>query len=227
MRKPHLTAALVSLVVFGVMPIAAPAADLSRYRDFQFGTDLATVAKQAGVEPSEAKVIQSRPALMQELSWRPQTLGQSPRTDPQVVVFSFYNNELFRIVVTYDRYETEGLTTADMVAAFSVAYGTAAKPAGQAEVAPAVYNDEEEILARWQDAQYRFELIRSSFGPSFRLTGVLKKLEAPVHAAALEAKRLDDREAPQKDAARVASEEEASRVKLEKARLVNKPKFRP
>ena len=48
-----------------------------------------------------------------------------------------------------------------------------------------------------------------------------------MQAAILEAKRLDDQEAPQRDAERVAREEEAERVKLDKARLVNKPKFRP
>ena len=83
------------------------------------------------------------------------------------------------------------------------------------------------ILAQWQDLQYRFDLIRSSYGPSFRLIGVVKGLEAQAQAATLEAKRLDDLEAPQRDAARLASEGEAAKAKLEKARLVNKPKFRP
>ena len=50
---------------------------------------------------------------------------------------------------------------------------------------------------------------------------------APAQAATLEAKRLDDQEAPQREAARLASEEVAAKTKLEKARLVNKPKFRP
>jgi len=88
------------------------------------------------------------------------------------------------------------------------------------------YGDQEEVLARWEDSQYRFDLIRSSYGPSFRLVGLLKKLEAPVETALRDAKRLDDQEAPQREAARVASEEEAARAKLEKARVVNKPKFR-
>jgi hypothetical protein len=55
----------------------------------------------------------------------------------------------------------------------------------------------------------------------------MKTLEAPAEAATLEAKKLDDQEAPQRNAARVAGEEEAAKVKSEKARLVNKPKFRP
>ncbi len=129
--------------------------------------------------------------------------------------------------MNYDRYETEGLTSKDMIGAISVAYGVATTPIGPVEVTQASYGEEEVVLARWQDAQYRFELIRSSYGPSFKLVGVLKRLEAPVQSAELEATRLDDQEAPQRDAARLASEEEAARVKLEKARSVNKPKFRP
>jgi hypothetical protein len=93
-------------------------------------------------------------------------------------------------------------------------------------VAPGSYGDQEEIVAQWQDSQYRFDLIRLSYGPTFRLVGVMKKLEASAQAATLEAKRLDDQEAPQRDAARIASEEEAAKTKLEKARLVNKATFR-
>ena len=55
----------------------------------------------------------------------------------------------------------------------------------------------------------------------------MKALEGPVQTATLEAKRLDDQEAPQRNAARIAGEEEAAKAKAEKARLVNKPKFRP
>ncbi len=207
---------------------AASVTDLSKYRNFQFGTDLPTVAKQADANPSQAKVIHRRPALIQELDWRPQPLGVSSRPEPaKEVVFSFYDGKLFRIVVDYDRYETEGLTAADFVDAISATYGPGATPAAPVKVAPGSYGDQEEILAQWQDLQYRFDLIRSSYGPSFRLIGVVKGLEAQAQAATLEAKRLDDLEAPQRDAARLASEGEAAKVKLEKARLVNKPTFRP
>lgn len=66
-----------------------------------------------------------------------------------------------------------------------------------------------------------------SYGPTFRLVGFMKRLEAPAQAATLEAKRLDDQGAPQRDAARLAREEDTAKTKLVKARLVNKPKFRP
>ena len=143
------------------------------------------------------------------------------------MVFSFYNGEMFRLAVKYDRYQTEGLTTQDLIEAISATYGTATEIAVPAKAAQGRYGDQDELLAQWQDAQYRFQLMRSSYGPSFSLSGVLKRLEAPVQAAILEATRLDVQEAPQRETARIATEEEAAKAKLEKARLANKPKFRP
>ncbi len=220
--------ALTSFFVIVLMSAASLAADLSKYRGFQLGTDLPTIAKQTGANPSEAKTVQSRPALIQELEWRPRPLGASSITEAaQLVTFSFYNGDLFRIVVNYDRYETEGLTTDDMVEAISAGYGTAARPIQPAKFEPGSYGYEEEVLTQWQDSEYRFDLVRSSFGPSFKLVGVLKRLEAPVQVAIVEAARLDDKEAPQREAARILSEEDATRAKLDKARLLNKPKFKP
>jgi len=219
---------LTPLFVLGVMSATAFAGDLSRYRDFQFGTDLAAVAKKTGASPSQAKVVHSRPALIQELEWRPQSLGaSSTQESAKEVVFSFYDGVLFQVVIKYDRYETEGLTADDLVEAISSTYGPAAKPPVSARIEQGPYGDQEDVLARWQDPQYRFELIRSSYGPTFRLVGVLKKVEALAQAAKLEARRLDDQEQPQRDAARKVSDDKAARATLEKARLVNKPKFRP
>jgi hypothetical protein len=220
--------AFISVFALGMSPAPSFAGDLSRYRDFQLGTDLATIASQVGASPSQAKVIHRRPALIQEVRWRPQALGSSPQTEAaEELVFSFYAGELFRIVVNYDRYETEGLTANDVVDAISATYGMAAKPFALGQAAQPPYGDHVEVLARWQDPQYRLELTRSSYGPSFNLTVVLKKLEAAARADILEAKRLDDQEAPQREAARVASEEQEATAKLAKARLVNKLKFRP
>jgi len=65
---------------------------------------------------------------------------------------------------------------------------------------------DQETVARWEDPLYR--------------------LEVPVQAATVEAKRLDDLEAPQREAKAMA-ERDAKTATLEKARLLNKPKFRP
>jgi len=98
--------ALAAFLMFGAMSAATLAGDLSRYRNFEIGSHLATVAKQAAADPSQAKVIHSRPALIQELEWRPQPLGASSQTESvQEVLFSFYDGQLFRIKVGYDRYQ--------------------------------------------------------------------------------------------------------------------------
>jgi hypothetical protein len=219
---------LTSLLVFGMTSCVAWAEDLSRYRDFQFGADVPSVAKLTGALPSQIKVVDSRPALIQEIAWRPRTLGSTSNNTESVqeVAFTFYNGKLYRIVANYDRYETEGLTADDMVDAISKTYGSA-KLLAPAPATPGGSGDAEEVLAQWQDSQYRFDLMRSSYGPTFRLVGVLKKLEAPAEAAAAEARRLDVQEAPERDAARAASEAQEAQAKLDKARLVNKPKFRP
>jgi hypothetical protein len=218
----------LALLLFTVMSVTALAGDLSKYRDFQLGTDLPTVAKLIGASPSQAKVIHSRPALVQDLEWRPRSLGPSPKAESaEGVIFSFYNGTLFRIAVKYDRYATEGLTTEDFVDAISAMYGPAAKLPPPVKPERESYGDQEETVARWEDPQYRFDLLRGSYGPTYTLVGILKSLEATVQAASAEAKRLDDLEAPQREAARVAAEQKAKAATLEKARLVNKAKFRP
>jgi hypothetical protein len=221
-------AALVSLLACGLITAATAAGDLSKYRSFQFGTDLATIAKQVGASASQAKVVHSRPALIQELEWHPQGLGPSAEKESaNDVVFSFYNGELYRIAINYDRYETEGLTAEDIIGAVSTIYGPAAKLVIPVKSPEDSYGDQDEVVARWQDPQYSFDLMRSSYGPTFKLIGVLRALDSAANAAIQEAKRLDIEEAPQRDAARQASEQEAVRAKLEKSRLVNKPRFRP
>ena len=224
-RKTGLTPAL--FLTFALSPAAVWAEDLSRYRDFQLGADFATIAKQTNANPSQVKTIHQRPALIQELERDRQALGSSSTEAVRDVAFTFYEGRLFRIRVTYDRYQIVGLTSADLVDAISAKYGAPETPSVQTKTVEGPYGEREDILAQWQDSQHRFELIQSSYGPTFKLVGISKALEASARAAALEAKRLDDQEAPQREAARVASEGAEAKSSLEKARLANKPKFRP
>jgi len=219
--------ALTSFLGLGSAPGAALAADLSRYRDFHFAANLAAIAKQVGLDPSTAKLVQRRPALIQELEWRPQPPGVPSQTEAvKEVFFSFYNGQLYQISVNYDRYATEGLTADDLVEAISATYGASTTPTAPAESARGHAAAQPEILARWHDSKHCFDLTRSAYGPTFQLVGVLTSLEPFVQAAFAEAARLDDNEAPQKEADRVAREAATERARLEKARLVNKPRFR-
>jgi hypothetical protein len=219
-----------------VLTEAAPASaaltiaqDLSRYRQFQFGMNLPAIAKQVGMEPSEAKVIHRRPALIQELNWQPQLSLPSSQADPvRAIFFSFYNGQLFRIVVNYDRYRTEGLTTEDVVEALSAKYGTATKPTAEVIFSSSqVYNDTEVVISRWEDSQYSFNLYRSSYQPTFGMIAFSKPLDALARAAVAEAIRLDEQEAPQREIERQKEQDAKDRAEKEKARRANKPNFRP
>ena len=133
---------LGSLVLLVTLPAAATAADLSRYRSFQLGTSLPAIARQAALEPSAAKTIHRRPALIQELQWHPRPLGPSSRTEAvDAVTFSFYDGSLFRIAVQYGRYETEGMTANDFVEAISATYGPAVRPAANVTSNHGPYGD--------------------------------------------------------------------------------------
>lgn len=203
--------------------------DLSKYREFQFGMDLAAVAKLVDMKPSEAKVIHLRPAVIQELEWQPQISLTASQADPvKGIFFSFYNGELFRIVVSYDRHKTEGLTTEDVANAISAQYGTATKP--DAEIifsSSQVYNDSEVVLARWEDSQYSFNLFRSSYQPTFGIVAFSKRADALARAAVADAIRMDEQEAPQREIERQKKQDADHRDDQEKARLGNRPNFRP
>jgi hypothetical protein len=202
--------------------------DLSTYRGFQLGMNLPAVGKLADTKPAETKMIHQRPAVIEELEWRPRRFpGVPPETDPvKDVIFGFYNGQLFRMVVNYDRYRTEGLTTEDMIEAISTTYGPAAQPDAEV-VFPSAYSGKVKVIARWEDSQYSFNLVRSPYQPGFVLIALSKELDTLAQAAATEAIRLDAQEAPQREAELQRKQVEAGRAQQEKARLVNKPGFRP
>jgi len=216
-----------------VVPVSVPGmggADLSRYRGFQFGETLPAVAKQAGLDGSQAKVIHERPALLQELEW-PVWLASNfsaPQDPVRTILFSFYNGELFRILVSYDPSATKGMTTEDLTEAISVKYGIATKPANVEIVfsSTQVYNDSESVIESWEDPQYSFNLYRSTYQPTFGMIAFSKTLDALARSATAEAIRLDTVEAPQRGIQHQNQENEKNRELLENARQVNKSKFR-
>jgi hypothetical protein len=207
------------------------AQDLSRYRGFQFGMKLLAVARQADPALSEARTIHHRPAVIQELEWRPQdSLASSARADSvSEVLLSFYNGGLFRMVVNYDPLRTAGLTDEDMIEAISAKYGSATRPEGKIILFSSfhVYNDSEKVIARWEDRQSSFNLFRSSYQPAFGMLVFSKQLDALAQAAIVEAIRLDEQEAPQREIERQRKQDGEDRAEQDKARLVNKAAFRP
>jgi hypothetical protein len=205
-------------------------ADLSTYRNFKIGMDLPTVARMARTNASQAKTIQQRPALIQEMEWHPGLFAASSQNEAvKDVLFSFYNGELFQIAVNYDRYKTEGMRSEDLIAAVSATYGTAAGrvPATSAPSPEAYGSDRAATIARWEGAECSVSLVRSDYGPSFGLILVSNRLDTLARAAIVEAARLDLQEAPQRETIRLRQQAEDESATQDKARLANKPKFRP
>ena len=223
-----------SLAIF-VLLAALPASlihaqDLRGFRGFQFGTNLIAVAKQTDMKPAEAKLLHQRPAMIQELWWYRPLGSASLAIDPvREVVFSFYNGELFRMVIKYDQDRTEGLTDEDMVEAISAKYGIAARPVAAVILfsSSQVYNDSQRVIARWEDAQYSLNLFHHSYQPTFGVVAFSKQLDNLAQAAVVEAFRLDKKEAPQREMERQKKEDAENRAAQEKAKSVNKPAFRP
>ena len=204
------------------------AADFSSYRGMQFGMDLSSAAEQAGTSPTEARTIHERPAVIQEMDYRTGSLSATLRdADPvRDVALWFFNGELFRIVVTYDRFKTEGMMAEDMIQALAATYGTPTRPTTDiayhsiyAEVAP--------VIARWEDSQYAYNLVRSGDQTSFALILYSKRLDVLAQAAITEAVRLDAQEAQQREIAQQKRRDDEQRLSMEKVRSVNKANFRP
>ena len=205
----------------------------SLYREFQSGGDVASVAALTGMSAAEAKTVHQRPAVLQDLQWRrPFTLSGPPAAplDPvQQIAFSFYNDQLFRLVIDYDHDRTEGLTDADMIEAISTMYGSTVNLTPKTSRAGASQIEEESgtRVARWGDAEYSAVLYRSSYASGLRMIVTAVRLDALARVAEARALRLDDREAPQREIARQKKEADDARASHQKARVANKAAFKP
>jgi len=219
----------ISLAAFSIPMIHAQ--DLSRYRGFQLGMNLLTAAKQADVQPSDAKTIYQRPAVIQELRWRPQSsYSSSAPADPvREVLFSFYNGELYRFVVTYDKQRTEGLTDEDLIEGISALYGTPTTPVAKiVSSSPSqVYSDSEDVIGRWEDLQCSLNLFRFAYGSTPGMLVFSKRLDALAQVAIVQAISLHEQEAPQREIDRLKKQDDEKRAAEQKARPKNKANFRP
>lgn len=223
----------VCALALALYETAFAAQDLGRYREFELGSEVAAVSNVTGIALSDVKVVHHRPALIQELTWRPRYGRPRPASDTESVervVFGFYDDQLFRVTVDYDRERTKGLTDADMIEAISSVYGGQVKlTVSRNRQAQPVYEDSLGTpIAQWGTLDHSVMLYRSfSYATSFRLVVTSEPMAALARTAAARALELDAREAPQREAARERKETEDRRAADEKARSRNKPAFRP
>ena len=217
-------------VVLGAVPLAA--VDLEQYRSFRLGSSTAAVMTVAGTaSPRDLKTVLMRPALLQELEWRPPFKPDrvAPKADPvRRVVFSFIDDQLLKIVVEYERSRTEGLTRDDMIEVLSAAYGAHDRlpvPGGERSGDDAL--DAAAVIARWRSAEATVTLQRYDFVGGYALVVTSVRLGARARQAQAAGAALDLREAPERDAALLRVRADAAREASQKTRSANKASFIP
>jgi hypothetical protein len=226
MKMKTLRSSILCLVILLLVAPLLRAQDLSKYRHFTLGMNLTNLLERTEQKLTDVKTIHGRPALIQELTWWPPNVpGTSVRSDGvEQILFSFYNGELYKISVTYDRSSTEGLTEADMVKSVSVKYGPATIVAPEVDSATdGRYDSKQKPVASWEDAQYSFSLVRTSYNDVLGLVAFSKRANAQAELAIAEAVTLDEQEGPKREAERQKKQIDD----LEVARQKNQKSFRP
>jgi hypothetical protein len=219
---------VVAIALFASSPVAA--ADLGTYRAFKIGASTADVIARTGAAQQDLRTLHERPALLQELSWRPRyATGRSSadRDSVAAIVFSFMNNQLFKMAIDYNRSSTQGLTKDDMIASLSAMYGprSTQRPVVSR---PAVDSLETStVIALWRQGDSTLTLNQSTYGDAFGLVITSNPLEVLARKAQATAVTMDAREAPAREAARAKEQADAARAAAEKIRTTNKDAFKP
>jgi hypothetical protein len=219
----------ILILCFVASLLTAPllrAQDLSKYRHFSLGMSLTKVLERTDQKMADVKVIQGRPALVQEVNWWPPNVpGTSFQSDAvEQILFSFHNGELYKISVTYDQTSTEGLTAEDMAKSIAEKYGPATNVVLEMDSAKNDrYDATQKPVASWEDAQYSFNLVRSSFTDRLGLIIYSKRVNAEAELAIAEAVKLEEQEGPKREAERQKKQTDD----LEVARQKNRKIFRP
>ncbi len=216
----------ISLVMILLSAPLVRGQDLSKYRDFPFGMSVADLSKQVELKPLQTKLIHKRPSVIQELTWWPrESSGSSLQADSVwQVFFTFYNGELFRILVTYDRHATKGLTDEDMIRAISAQYGTATRPEAKISFPTnELYRLTEKVIARWEDSEYSINLFRATSLNTFGLVLSSKRLDRLADASIAESVKLEGKE----DLQQAIDRQKKETDDLEAARRKNREVFHP
>ncbi len=123
------------------------------------------------------------------------------------------------MLVTYDSYATKGLNEEDMIRVVSAKYGLATKPVAAVVNFPMnpSYHATDKVIARWEDPQYSLNLVNSS-GDGFAIVMFTKQLDAQAGISIAESVKLEQEDAPQKEAARV--KKDADDLELERQKNI-------
>jgi hypothetical protein len=151
---------------------ATPAQDISRYQGYRLESSLGSVIAASGARAADVRTLHARPVAIRELEWRaPFIDAGTALADPaREIVFTFYNDALYQIIVSYDRQRTEGLTNSDIIASVSSVYGMPASTSGGTQTSPPPEAlPDSVVLARWENSASMLTLVRRAYAPEFQL----------------------------------------------------------
>ena len=189
-------------IVLAVSTVSS--AELSRYREFELGASVATVTAVTQ-NAARVKIVHSRPALLQQLEWRPRYMAGAPQADRDSigeVVFSFVDDQLFQMSIAYAQDRTSGLTDEDMVGSLTAVYGAPSSPSPRTRTtSSAVALDVPVVIAEWRHADTTVVLQRKEYSESFFLVITSLPLDIIARKAQATAVAMDQREAPAREAA--------------------------
>jgi len=218
---------LAMVAVVPAMQAAAPS--LSRYRTVTLGDTVATVTERLQLTGSNVKVLYEHPVLVQEATWRPNHFvsGAVVEPDPLAeIVMTFYADRLARIVATYGRDRTQGLTDADLLELLSDAYG--APMLQSTHRAPLLTpTAPRHVIATWADDDARVLLWREDYPRLVGLTITATIDDAKLQQANVEAAQAATLSAPERERATQAAAAAAIKEREARIRLENKAKFKP
>lgn len=204
--------------------------ELARYRDYALGSTVDAVVASSGARAANTKTLHTRPASIQELEWRAPYAGSgATHVDPvRDILFTFYNDALYQVVVSYDPDRTEGLTNADIIESISTIYGIPAIPSARTlPVPPPDVLPDRIVLARWEASESVLTLVRATYSPEFQLVLISKPLGPRARNAIREAARLDTLEGPRREAEQRKKDAGDAIAARDKTRVANKAAFRP
>ena len=215
-------------IVLAVSTVSS--AELSRYREFELGASVATVT---AVTQNAARVmiVHSRPALLQQLEWRPRYMPGPPQPDRDSigeVVFSFVDDQLFQMSIAYAQDRTSGLTNEDMVGSLTAVYGAPSSPSPRTRTTSSGFAlDAPVVIAEWRHADTTVVLQRKEYSESFFLVITSLPLDIIARKAQATAVAMDQREAPAREAALLKKRADDEKVAAERTRSTNKKVFQP
>jgi hypothetical protein len=215
-------------IVLAVSTVSS--AELSRYREFELGASVATVTAVTQ-NAARVRIVHSRPALLQQLEWRPRYMAGVPQADRDSigeVVFSFVDDQLFQMSIAYAQDRTSGLTDEDMVGSLTAVYGAPSSPSPRTRTtSSAVALDAPVVIAEWRHADTTVVLQRREYSESFFLVITSLPLDIIARKAQATAVAMDQREAPAREAALLKKRADDEKVAAATIRSANKKVFQP